>query len=45
MAEESVDMGYISLQGYIRNTPSEIEVHAEHQLTADKSIWPVEKNI
>ena len=28
MAEESVDMEYISLQGYIRNTPSETEVHA-----------------
>ena len=37
MAEESVDMGYISLQGYIRNTPSEIEVNAEHQITGDES--------
>ena len=45
MAEESVDMGYISLQGYIRNTPLETEVHAEQQLTADKSTWPMEKNI
>ena len=32
MAEESVAMEYISLQGYIRNTPSDTEVHAEHQL-------------
>ena len=37
MAEESVDMEYISLHGYIRNTPSDIEVHAEHQLRADRS--------
>ena len=27
----------ISLHGYIRNTPSDTEVHAEHQLTADRS--------
>ena len=25
---------YISLHGYIRNTPSDTEVHAEHQLRA-----------
>ena len=37
MAEESVDVEYISLQGYIRNTPSDTEVLAEHQLTVDKS--------
>ena len=37
MAEESVDMEYISLQGYIRNTPSDTEVHVEHQLTEGKS--------
>ena len=36
MAEESVDMEYISLQGYIRNTPSDTELHVEHQLTADR---------
>ena len=28
---------YISLQGYIRNTPLDTEVHAEHQLRADRS--------
>ena len=44
-AEESVDMEYIALHGYIRNTPSDTEVHAEHQLKADKSTWPVEKNV
>ena len=38
-------MEYISLHGYIRNTPSDTEVHAEHQLTADRITWPVEKNI
>ena len=43
MAEESLAVEYISLQGYIRNIPSETEV--QHQLTADKSTWPVEKNI
>ena len=37
MAEESVDVEYISLQGYIRNTPSDTEVHAEHQLRGDRS--------
>ena len=30
---------------YIRNTPSDTEVHAKHQLRADRSTWPVEKNI
>ena len=45
MAEEQVDVEYISLQGYIRNTPSDTEVHAEHQLRADRRTWPVEKNI
>ena len=38
-------MEYISLHRYIRNTPSNTEVHAEHQLRADRSIWPAEKNI
>ena len=37
MAEEQVDVEYISLHGYIRNTPSGTEVHAEHQLGADRS--------
>ena len=32
MAEEQVDVEYISLHGYIRNTLSDTEVHAEHQL-------------
>ena len=45
MAEESVDMEYISLHGYIRNTPSDTQVHAEHQLRMDRSNWPVETNI
>ena len=30
---------------YIRNTPSDTEMNAEHQLKADRSTWPVEKNI
>ena len=30
-------MEYISLHGYIRNTPSDTEVHAEHQLRVDRS--------
>ena len=29
-------MEYISLHGYIRNTPSDTEVHAEHQLRAEE---------
>ena len=45
MVEEQVDVEYISLHGYIRNTPSDTEVHAEHQLRVDRSTWPVEKNI
>ena len=45
MAEEWVDMEYISLHGYIRDTPSDTEVHAEHQLRADRSTWPAVKNI
>ena len=32
MAEESVGVGYFSLHGYIRNTPSETGLPAEHQL-------------
>ena len=38
-------MEYISLHRYIRNTLSNAEVHAEHQLRAYRSTWPVEKNI
>ena len=30
MVKEQVDVEYISLHGYIRNTPSDTEVHAEH---------------
>ena len=39
-----VDMEYISLHIYITSTPSDIEVHAEHQLRVDRSTWSVEKN-
>ena len=35
--EEYMDIGCISLHGYIRNTPSDTEVHAENQLRADRS--------
>ena len=45
MTEEQVDMEYITLHGYIRNTPSDTEVHAEHQLRVDRSTQPGEKNI
>ena len=45
MSEESVEMEYISLQGKISNTPSGRDVLAKHQLSADWSDWPVEKNI
>ena len=41
MVEELVDVEYISLHGYIRNTPSDTEVHAEHQLKADRRTLPV----
>ena len=37
MAEELVDVEFIPLHGYIRNTPSDTEVCAEHQLRADRS--------
>ena len=39
---EQVDMEHISLHRYIRNTPSDTEVHAEQQLGADRRTWPVE---
>ena len=38
-------MEHISLNGYIRNTPSDTEVHAERQLRVDRSTWPVGKNV
>ena len=37
MVKEEVDMEYISLHGYIRNKPSDTEVHAEHLLRAGRS--------
>ena len=37
MAEEEVDVEYISLHRYIRNTPSDTEVHVENQLRVDMS--------
>ena len=36
MMEEWVDMEYLPLHGYIRNTPSDTEVHAEHQLNRNE---------
>ena len=45
MEEELVDMEYISLQGYIGNTSLDTEAHAEHQMRADRSTWPAEKNV
>ena len=40
-----MDVEYISLHRYIRNTPIDIEVYAEYQLGVDRSTWPAEKNI
>ena len=40
-----MDVEYISLLGYIRNTPSDMEVHTEHQLRADRRTGSAEKNI
>ena len=40
-----MDVEYFPLHGYIRNTPSDTEVHAEHQLRADWSTRPEEKNM
>ena len=37
MAEEQVGVEYISLHRYIRNTPSDTEVHAEHRLRTDRN--------
>ena len=45
MVEEEVEVEYIFLHGYIRNTPSDTEVHAEHLLRVDRRIQPGEKNI
>ena len=45
MLEEEMDMEYISLHVYIRNTPSDTEMHVEHQLRANRSTQPEEKNI
>ena len=38
-------MEYISLHRYIRNTPSDTERHAKHQLGADRRTGSAEKNI
>ena len=40
-----MDTEYISLHGYIRNTPSDTEVHAEHQLRVDRSVPDKQKRI
>ena len=32
-----MDVEYMSLHRYIRNTPSDTEVHAEHQLRVDRN--------
>ena len=40
-----MDMEYISLHRYIRNTPSDTKVCAEHQLRVDRSTWQAEKYI
>ena len=45
MAEEQVDVEFISLQRYIRKTPSDTGDLAERQLRAGRSTWPPEKNI
>jgi len=37
MVEEEVDVEYISLHGYIRNTPSDTEMYAEYQLRVDRN--------
>ena len=38
-------MKYISLHRYIKNSPSDTQVHAEHQLRVDRRTSPVEENI
>lgn len=37
VVEEQVDLEYILPRGSIRSSPSETDVHAEHQLGADRS--------
>ena len=37
MVKEQVDVEYIVPHGYVRNTASNKEVHAEHQLRVDRS--------
>ena len=44
MAMEQVDVEYISLHRYIRNTPSDTEVRGEHQLRVGRSALPAEKD-
>ena len=44
MVEEQVDVDYLSLYGYIRNTPSDTEVHAEHPPREDRSTWAEQKS-
>jgi len=38
IVEEEVDVEYISLHGYIRNTSSDTEVYAEYQLRVDRNV-------
>ena len=40
-----MDVEYISFHWYITNTPSDTEVHAQHQLRAERNTWPEEKKI
>lgn len=40
-----MDAGYFSLHQFIRDTSSDTEGLTEHQLTADRSPWPPERNI
>ena len=39
MVEDYVDMEYISLHGYVKNTLSDAEDLSEHQLRVCKSSW------
>ena len=36
-SEEQKDLEYVFLHGYIRSRTSDTEVHAEYQLTAERS--------
>ena len=45
MAEDEVDVEYISFHGYIRNTLLDTGMHAEHQQRADRCTQPVKTNI